>query len=69
MVYSSEDFICELKDIVNHQAFMESLWALEPTINEAMLQAALRHIHAVIEGNEEMAEKAKNIYWNLESEM
>ena len=61
--------IDDLQAIVNHQAEMESLWLMHPTITEAMLMAALRHLHAVIEGDELSAEKSKRQYWNLEEEM
>lgn len=47
-------------DLVRKQADDEGLWAMKVqavhTIQEAMLQAALRHLHAVIEGDEKMAE-------------
>jgi hypothetical protein len=59
----------DLKAIVEHQANMESLWLAEPTIHEALLQAALRHLHAAIEGDEGVAKVSKDFYWNLESEM
>jgi len=29
---------------------------------------ALRHLHALIEGNEEEAEEAKKLYWDVDSE-
>lgn len=59
----------ELKEIVNHQAEIESLWLLAPTISEHLLMSALRHLHAVIEGDEEMADLYKVAYWYLESEL
>jgi hypothetical protein len=59
----------DLKAIVEHQANMESLWLDKPTIHEALLQAALRHLHAVIEGDVGIAKVSKDFYWNLESEM
>lgn len=57
-----------LKQIVEHQANMETLWLSAPTFGEAMLQSALRHLHAAIEGDLELAEQVKKQYWNLESE-
>lgn len=59
----------ELADIVQHQASLESLWLLEPTITEALLMAAIRHLHAVIENNPRAAKAAKEIYWDVESEL
>lgn len=56
-------------EVVEHQANMESLWLLEPTFNEAILIAALRHLHAVIEGDDLMAKEAKAAYWTLEIEL
>lgn len=58
-----------LKEIVEHQATMESLWILNPTITEAMLQSALRHLHAVIEKDYELANIYKDRYWNLEEKL
>lgn len=59
----------ELREAVEHQAKMESLWLMNPTITEAMLMAALRHLHAIIEGDEEIIDAVKAEYWNLESEL
>lgn len=59
----------ELKRIVEHQANMESLWLLEPSLHEAMLQAALRHLHATIERQYIEAEMAKRKYWDLEEDL
>ena len=56
----------ELAEIVAHQANLESLWLMHPTITEALLMAALRHLHAVIENNPVAAKAAKRIYWNVE---
>ena len=56
----------ELLEIVNHQTEMASLWSINPTAPEAMLQAALRHLHAVIEDDPAEAEAAKKIYWEAE---
>jgi len=65
-----EDKLADLKEIVEHQANMETMWLdSPPTIAEAMLQSALRHLHAVIEGDAEMAKLSKENYWDLESEM
>lgn len=58
-----------LKEIVEHQANMETLWTLHPTITEAALQAALRHLHAIIENDNDLAEFYKHAYWDIESEM
>jgi hypothetical protein len=58
-----------LKEIVIHQANMEGLWPMHPTIQEHLLISALRHLHAVIEGDEEMADLYKPEYWYLESEL
>lgn len=58
-----------LQEIVNHQAEMESLWIDEPSITEYLLMAALRHLHAAIEGDREAACEAKKMYWDLESEL
>lgn len=63
----------ELLAIVNHQANMPSLWSTRldgsVSLHEAMLQAALRHLHAVIEGTPEMAEMFKKQYWEMDSEL
>lgn len=59
----------ELQSIVDYQAELESLWTDTASITEHMLQAALRHLHAVIEGDEEMAELYKPVYWYVESEL
>lgn len=59
----------EIKKILAHQANLESLWLLKPTIGEALLQAALRHLTAVLEGDPAMAKIAKDIYWDVESEL
>lgn len=53
-----------LKDIVFHQALLESLWPLEPTSTEFILSSALRHLHAVIEDDFELAKIYKNTYWD-----
>ena len=59
----------ELLDIVQHQASLQSLWLMEPTIVEALLQAALRHLHAIIEDDLVAAKRAKDFYWNVEAEL
>jgi hypothetical protein len=66
MTYSDEKRLIE---IVNHQANMESLWLLNPTMTEALLMSALRHLHAVIEGDTILAEIQKQYYWNVDSEL
>ncbi len=59
----------ELIEVANHQAEMESLWLQSPTITEALLMAALRHLHAVIEADRRAADKSKAIYWNCDIEL
>lgn len=59
----------EIKEILEHQAQMESLWLINPTITESILQAALRHLTAVLQGQPVMAKIAKDMYWNVESEL
>lgn len=59
----------ELKAIVDHQSDMETLWSVEdvnetPPVTEDMLRAALRHLHAVIEGDDIVARSAKHHYWD-----
>lgn len=56
----------KIKEIVNHQAEMDSLWFTPETIGEHILISALRHLHAVIEGDEKASELAKRQYWNME---
>ncbi len=43
-------------NLVNEQAEDESLWFIPEYVTEEYLQKALRKLHAVIEGNEEMLE-------------
>jgi hypothetical protein len=61
------------ESVVAHQAKMESIWAAPigrpHTMQEAILLAALRHLHAVIEGDLIKAEAIKRLYWNMESEL
>lgn len=64
-----ETILQNLKEIVNHQAKMESLWLAHPTLIEAMQQAALRHLHAVIENDPIIAEEFKKAYWELEGNL
>ncbi len=59
----------ELIAVANHQVDMKSLWTIEPTITEALLMAALRHLHAVIEADRWAADKCKAIYWNCDCEL
>lgn len=59
----------ELVDVVNHQSNLSSLWLLNPTITEAMLQYSLRHLHAIIEGDRASSSYYKKRYWNLEDEL
>jgi len=60
------------ESVVAHQAKMESIWAApigrHHTMQEAILLAALRHLHAVIEGDLIAAEIVKKMYWDMESE-
>lgn len=58
-----------LKNIVNHQAEIETLWLMHPTITEHLLISALRHLHAAIEGDQELAEFYKNEYWEVETDL
>lgn len=60
----------ELRKIVDHQAGIKSLWpSAHSTIGEYALAMALRHLHAVIEGDEAVAALAKSKYWYMESEL
>jgi len=45
--------VVRLAKMVEQQAEDEGLWAIAETATEAYLQAALRRLHAVIEGEEE----------------
>lgn len=54
----------EVKSILEHQADMHALWSIDPSAPEAILQAALRHLTAVLQGEPLMAKIAKDIYWN-----
>lgn len=56
----------ELKKIINHQSNMESLWIKPHFVTENILQKALQHIHAVMNGDNDLAEKCKSFYWNME---
>ena len=53
------------EDVVNEQAEDEALWTIwphgTPPIGEAMLQEALRRLHAAIEGKEFSGYKGKYI--------
>lgn len=60
-----------LKEIVDHQANM-NVWTdtnKASTLMEEILQLMLRHLHAVIEGDEVMAQMCKKQYWDMESEL
>lgn len=59
----------ELVSVANRQAEMKSLWPLNPTLTEALLVAAIRHLHAVIEADRKAADASKKKYWDLESEL
>lgn len=66
--------ISELLKIVEHQTNMQTLWTTTredglETVEVAMLRAALRHLHAVIEENAIVAAESKSLYWELESEL
>ncbi len=66
----TEKQIKELNKIVSHQAEMESLWpGVFPSLHLALMGAALRHLHAVIENDWVTAQKSKDVYWELESEL
>lgn len=58
-----------LEEIANHQANLSILWLAKPTFGEAMLMAALRHLHAVIEDDPEIAEHQKSLYWRIDDEL
>jgi hypothetical protein len=61
------------ESVVAHQASMVSIWASpagrKPTMQEDILLAALRHLHAVIEGDVFMADFFKKTYWDMDSEL
>lgn len=63
----------ELEEIVAYQSNITILWSVPEerpwTLQETMLMAALRHLHAVIEGDEFTARLAKEGYWNIEEEL
>lgn len=66
----TEEQIQKLKEAVDHQANMHTLWPPVPaSIHEALIASALRHLHAIIEGDFEMEILAKAEYWDLESEL
>ena len=58
-----------VQQIVEKQSSMESLWIANPTFTEMILISALRHLHAVVEGDSLTAETAKNVYWGFEDHM
>jgi hypothetical protein len=58
----------DLQFIVDHQAEMSILWPNTPSFVEGVMMAALRHLHAVIEGDRETAARAKRLYWELVDE-
>lgn len=68
MTLTRED-LDKLERIVKHQADLESLWLMNTTITEALLMAALRHLHAVIEGDDVSANRSKSIYWHAEDDL
>lgn len=43
----------EVKELVDKQAELDALWLQPAHIETAMVQQALRHLHAVIEGDED----------------
>lgn len=61
------------KEVVDHQANLETLWSSpvdrQPSMQEVLLQYALRHLHAVIEGDKRMAAVFKSEYWDTESDL
>lgn len=59
----------ELRDTIEHQAGMESLWCRPNTIGEAILQAALRHLHAIVDEDPEIAYLSRQQYWNVDDEL
>ncbi len=48
--------------LINKQAGMECLWFQAESSTEAILQAALRHLHAVVEGDEAEAKYYETQY-------
>ena len=64
-----EKIINELKEVCDRQAGIESFWLLNPRIGEYLFMAALRHLHAIVEEDEEAAERAKKKYWNVEEDL
>lgn len=69
----SEADIQNLLRVINHQANMDSLWAepfgRKPTLEETILRAALRHLHAIVEKDYEAAFRAHRIYWDFERDL
>lgn len=59
----------EIKEILEHQANMESLWCFSGTVSESLLQAALRHLTAELQGEPVMAKIAKDQYWHVDDEL
>lgn len=58
-----------LKEIVEHQSNL-NIWPAEKVrLSEGLLAAALRHLHAVIEDDEVAEKLAKQIYWDVDSEL
>lgn len=50
------DALAKARAVVNEQAEDGGLWFAAETITEAMLQRALRRLHAVVEGDDDAAE-------------
>jgi len=46
----------QLKELVDKQAEVDGLWLEARYIETALIQQALRHIHAVIEGHDDISE-------------
>ena len=71
--YCGAEHLDKIKEVVDHQADMETLWSKPidrlPTMAESALQAALRHLHAVIENQPFIAETYKKAYWEMDSEL
>jgi hypothetical protein len=69
----NEADIANLKRVINHQAEMQTLWSEPygrlPTMQETVLKAALRHLHAIVEKDNNLAFKAHKVYWDLESDL
>ena len=69
----TEAQISNLERVVEHQSKMTSIWS-EPvdrkrTIQETVLLAALRHLHAIVENDPDTAFLCYRKYWDIDSEL